>query len=358
MRYEDDRPKTLRGRIRRWFSDSDPGATFIAAAVAALLALAIYLGSGGLRYFDAALIGYATATIFLAFGVSYRYVMWVKSPPARRYLIRGWQTFLSVRNFLRFPTFVPKQLTSNLAFQTFIKERGFARWAAHQAIFWGVVGATLITFPLTFGWIYFRAVDNGDAYAMFVLDLKVMTFDPLSVLGWLAFHGLDITAVLVIGGCSYYLWRRFRNREAMTDQHFAMDLLPLVSLMAISITGLLLTLSASLLSGRYYDFLAILHMATVVLTLVFIPFGKFFHVIQRPASVGVQVYKATMLEDRGVFACRSCGQPVEGAGYVEDLEQTVGELGLRYQGWVETCPRCKRVERGRAYRAAIKEGFR
>jgi hypothetical protein len=39
---------------------------------AALVAFAIYLGSRGLRYFDAALVGYATATVFLAFGVTYR----------------------------------------------------------------------------------------------------------------------------------------------------------------------------------------------------------------------------------------------------------------------------------------------
>lgn len=344
-------------RIRASFTDADPGATGVAAVVAVLLSAAIFFGSNSLRHFDAALVGYATATVFLVFGVTYRYVVWVKSPPARRYLIQGWRAFLSIRHFLRFPTFVPKQLTSNLAFQTFIKERGVARWAAHQAIFWGVVVSFLITFPLTFGWIYFRAIRGGTGYAMFVLGFKVLTFDPLSMLGWLAFHGLDVTAVLVIGGCSYYLWRRFRDREAMTDQHFAMDLLPLVALIAISVTGLLLTLSASLLHGRYYDFLAILHMATVVLTLVFIPFGKFFHVIQRPASVGVQVYKATSLDDRGVFRCRRCDQPLESVAYVEDLEKTVEDLGLRYPGWVETCPRCKRLERGRAYRSGIKEGF-
>ena len=346
------------GRVRRWFADTDPYASVIAAIAALVVTAAIFLGSGGLRHFDAALIGYATATIFLAFGVTYRYAVWVKSPPARRYLIQGWRAFLSLPQFLRFPSLVPRQLVSNLGLQTFIKKRGFARWAAHQSIFWGVVFATLITFPLTFGWIYFRAVDGGISYAMYLLGVRVMTFDPLSWFGWLAFHGLDITAVLVIAGCSYYLWRRFRDREAMNDQHFVMDLLPLVALVAISVTGLLLTLSAALLEGRYYDFLAILHMATVVLTLIFIPFGKFFHVIQRPASIGVQVYKATSLEKRGVFRCRRCESPLEGAAYVEDLARTVRELGLGYPEWIEFCPRCKRIQRGRAYRAAIKEGFR
>lgn len=350
--------KRRRSDVRSWFQDADAGATWVAAVVASLLALAIFLGSGNLKHFDAALVGYAVATIFLAFGVAYRYAVWVKSPPARRYLLRGWGAFLSWRNFLRFPTLVPRQLVSNLALQSFIRERGWARWAAHQSIFWGVVGATLITFPLTFGWIHFRAEDAGAAYAMFVFGIKVFTFDPLSWLGWLAFHGLDVTAVLVIAGCSYYLWRRFRDREAMTDQRFALDLLPLVALIAISVTGLLLTLSSALLKGRYYDFLAILHMGTVVLTLVFIPFGKFFHVIQRPASIGVQVYKATTQEQRGVFNCRRCGSPLEGNAYVEDLQATVVELGLRYGGWVETCPRCKRLGRGEAYRNAVKGGFR
>ena len=67
------------------------GATpsLIAAVAAAVVALTIYAGSRGLRYFDAALVGYATATVFLAFGVTYRYVVWVSSPPARRYLRRG-----------------------------------------------------------------------------------------------------------------------------------------------------------------------------------------------------------------------------------------------------------------------------
>ena len=73
----------------------------------------------------------------------------------------------------------------------------------------------------------------------------------------------------------------------------------MIALVAISVTGLLLTLSSSaLLDGEGYEFLAIIHMATVVLTLVFIPFGKFFHVIQRPASVGVEVYKRTSAAER------------------------------------------------------------
>jgi hypothetical protein len=95
-----------------------------------------------------------------------------------------------------------------------------------------------------------------------------------------------------------------------------------------------------------------------VLTLVFIPFGKFFHVIQRPASVGVEIYKRASLERDGVFPCRRCGQPIEAKAFVDDLKKTMDELELGFSEWAETCPRCKRVQRGQAYLGAVKRGFR
>src|SRR5215213_429047 len=332
----------------------------VAGGVAAVIvALAIYLGSRGLRQFDAALVGYATATVFLAFGVTYRYAVWVSSPPTRRYLRRGWQAFFSWSNFRRLPTAVPLSLLGCLGFQTFLRARGRGRWLAHQLLFWGVVLATLITFPLTFGWLaFFSDSATGPGYTIYVLGFRTVSFDALSFLGWVVFHGLDLAAVLVLAGCGWFLWRRFRHREATTGQRFGYDFFPLIGLVAISVTGLLLTFSSWLLDGRSYDFLAILHMATVVLTLVFIPFGKFFHVIQRPASVGVEVYKQTGMEREGVARCRRCGEPLEAATFVKDLQLTMGELGLRYGPWTETCPRCKRVLRGQAYLATVKKGFK
>ena len=328
-------------------------------AVAVVLAVLIYAGSRGLRFFDAALIGYAAATVFLAFAVTYRYAVWASSPPARRYLIRGWQAFLSWRNFRRMPTAVPRSLITYLGFQTFIGARSRSRWIAHQLIFWGVVLATLITFPLSFGWLAFLSeTAAGPEYRIYVFGIPTVTFDALSLLGWTLLHGLDIAAVLVIAGCGYFLWRRFRRREATTGQRFAYDFVPLVALVAISVTGLLLTFSSWLLEGRGYEFLAVLHMAVVVLTLVYIPFGKFFHVIQRPASVGVELYKTASIERDGMHACRRCGQPLDARAFVADLKTTMGELGLRFADAVETCPRCKRIQRGEAYLNTVKRGFK
>ena len=178
----------------------------VAGAVAALLtAAAIFLGSRNLRYFDAALIGYATATVVLAFGVVYRYTVWVSSPPARRFLLRGWQAFFSWTNFRRLPTAVPRSLVTYLGLQTFISARSRGRWIAHQLLFWGVVLATLITFPLTFGWFaFFSDTAAGPEYTIYLLGFRTVSFDALSLLGWLTFHGLDIAAVLVIAGCGYF----------------------------------------------------------------------------------------------------------------------------------------------------------
>ena len=91
--------------------------------------------------------------------------------------------------------------------------------------------------------------------------------------------------------------------------------------------------------------------------MIFIPFGKFFHVVQRPATVGVNMFKQTSQANRGVVRCVRCGEPLEGAAFLENLQETMDELGLRYRELVETCPRCKRLERGRAYLEHVKRGF-
>ena len=55
-------------------------ASVIGAVTATVLTVTIYAGSNALRNFDAALIGYANATIVLTFCVVYRYVMWIQQP--------------------------------------------------------------------------------------------------------------------------------------------------------------------------------------------------------------------------------------------------------------------------------------
>jgi hypothetical protein len=59
-----------------------------------------------------------------------------------------------------------------------------------------------------------------------VLGFRTVSFDALSFLGWVVFHGLDIAAVLVLAGCGWFLWRRFRHREADHRPALRLRLLP------------------------------------------------------------------------------------------------------------------------------------
>ena len=94
----------------------------------------------------------------------------------------------------------------------------------------------------------------------------------------------------------------------MSVQQFSNDLLPLILLFAISITGLFLTASTHLMHGLHYVFLSQLHAITVIFTLLYLPFGKFFHIFQRPAQLGVDFYKQAGAEGEQA-QCVRCGQP-------------------------------------------------
>ncbi len=78
-------------------------------------------------------------------------------------------------------------------------------------------------------------------------------------------------------------------------------------LFAISITGLALTASTMWLGGAFYGFLSILHAITVIGALLYLPFGKFFHIFQRPAQLGVKLYQDHGRAGRGGASARRCG---------------------------------------------------
>lgn len=85
-------------------SGSDVRASMLwGLTVAGVLIAGIFLGSRGLKDFDPALVSYAGAAVFSAFGVGYRYSMWLRRPPTRLYWIRGWLVFLAPKQLPAHP---------------------------------------------------------------------------------------------------------------------------------------------------------------------------------------------------------------------------------------------------------------
>src|SRR4026207_2464385 len=170
---------------------------------ASLVLAGIYFGSRRLRDFDPALVPYAGASVFSAFGLGYRYSMWLTKPPTRLFWWRGWQLFFAPSRLLRNLAHLAALFATNIVAQRFIEKRSPLRWAAHWCIFWGCILAAAVTFPLSFGWIHFETAGTTlERYDAFVFGVHVFAFNLDSPIAPLVFNVLDISAVLVIVGVS------------------------------------------------------------------------------------------------------------------------------------------------------------
>jgi hypothetical protein len=349
-----------------------PAATFAALTVIVLVVL-IYFGSVQFKHFDSALVGYAVATVVAAAALVYRYTLWIGKPPTWRYFRAGWANFLSWRNFRRYATLIPKAWWTDILAQTFIMRRSFARWVMHMSIFWGVIISLLVTIPLTFGWLHFTLAEPG-TYQMWVFGFAFITFPVETPISWSLFHALDFSAVLLLIGLSIAFWRRVTDAGLLATQRFGFDLLPLLLLFSIAVTGLALTASQIWWEGRFYWFLALTHEVTVVAWFLSLPFGKFFHIVERPASIGVTLYQ-TVNQDLEQHAardgepplakghCRRCGERLPSAQFVSDLKASLYDLGQAYDlgeggGMLQDyCPTCKRILRGQGYYRTLGNRF-
>jgi hypothetical protein len=256
-----------------------------------------------------------------------------------------------------------KRVIGDFALNGFIFRRNPGRGLAHFLIMWGCILAFAITFPLVFGWVHFETVPGDfETYRTYVFGFATQSFEIHSLIGFMIFHGLVWSSFMVIAGVMLAMRRRMRDHGAAAVQRFGEDFLPLILLFAISITGLMLTASYTWMRGYGYDFLALLHAVTVIFTLLYMPFGKFFHIFQRPAQLGVSFYKDVAAKE-GMAKCARCSSEFAPLLQVEDLIAVERELGYTYETgrsdvdhYQRICPACRRtmmaISQGRLWRTA------
>ncbi|MBS1794243.1 MAG: MFS transporter [Acidobacteria bacterium] len=326
--------------------------TVYGLAASAVLTLLVVVGSRSLLHYDSALFGYTVASVAAFGAIVFRYAIWLQRPATRAYWRRGWQLFLDRgRIGGNFGT-AAKTIATNLLEQRFIFKRSRSRWLMHLLIMWGCIFSAAITFPLVFGWIHFE-LEGARGYRAYLFGFPLQTMDGRGLLAWLTFHALDFTALMVIAGCALAIHRRLYDRGAIALQQFLLDFVPHLLLIAISVSGLMLTASSLWFEGYMYSFISLSHQALVIMTLFFLPFGKLFHIVQRPASIGVELYQQRARE-LPQAKCRRCGVEFASEMWLGDLKEVVDKLGFDYtmaggEKLQDYCPRCKRILRGLAY---------
>lgn len=350
--------------IGYFWSDLHKPSLLYATIGTALLGLSIIIGSRNLQNFDAMLIGYCLASLFAFFGLVYRYSVWISKPPTWKYWVRGWQMFFSPsmwRN-LRAPRVLSVAVLRKLIIQDFVWRRGWDRWVGHMLIAVGCAIAFAITFPLVFGWVHFEMapgiVDGDHKYIVSVFGFHASELPHEGIFSWFVFHGLVVASFLVIPGVMLAMYRRMRNPGAVAVQRFARDFLPLILIFAMAFTGLLLWVSYEWLEGYFFVALAQLHAWTVIAFLLSLPFGKLFHIFQRPATIGISFYRAVNA-DREPAVCPVTKEPFAPKMQTDDLKEVLGEMEFDYSGrdesepaWNEISPRGRRMLIARAHSKA------
>lgn len=206
---------------------------------------------------------------------------------------------------------------------------------------WGCLLAFAITFPLSWGWVQFGIAADGFRYQVEFMGMPQFSFDPYGPIGFLFFNGLNISAVLVLTGVAVAMHRRVFQQGVQAVQSLENDLIPLILLFSVSITGLMITASYRLMGGANFGFISLLHAFTVIILLLWMPFGKLFHVIQRPAQLGVAYYKEEG-EVGPKAVCARSGEEYQSRLHHDDLVEVMREVGLDFGDHQNLSPQEKR----------------
>ncbi|MEH7346431.1 hypothetical protein V7122_21535 [Bacillus sp. JJ1532] len=311
------------------------------------LVILSFIGTRMFTHVDLNLYGYMVGTIVFIGGFFYRFIAWGERPPTKIFIKKGIK--------LLFRKSTPKTSVEHLATYNFIWNRGIYRWTQHVLIGWGCILSCLVTFPLVFGWMYFTMDDNG-YYNIIAMGMNVMTVPADGIIANLSYNALNITAVMVIAGVCMALYRRLKNMQARAEQKFLYDFLPLYMLLLVSITGLALTFMNIFLHGSGQPAMSLIHQWSVIITLIYLPFGKLAHIPFRPMSVLARNYREHYAEQE-MKKCKICGEGFVSEEQSKDVVEVLGVNHIEFMTkeghhLAEMCLPCRRK-----YRIAQFSGF-
>ncbi|MBP1934590.1 hypothetical protein [Ammoniphilus resinae] len=304
------------------------------------LAILVYFGTRAFTHIDLNLYGYMVGTIVFLGGFFYRFISWGERPPTKIILKKG------IR--LLFLGTTPKTAVEHLATYRFIWNRGVFRWTQHLLIGWGCVLACMVTFPLVFSWMYFTMEENG-FYTVVFFGMDLVKIPAEGWMAFLSYNALNISAVMVISGVSLALYRRIKNMQARAEQTFLYDFLPLYLLLFVSITGLLLTFSNMVLHGVGQPVISLIHQFSVIVTLIYLPFGKLAHIPFRPMSVFAKNYRQHYGAEE-MKKCKVCGTGFVSVEQSNDVIDVLSQNQMQFQmkegfNLAELCLPCRRKYR-------------
>jgi uncharacterized membrane protein len=199
-------------------------------------------------------------------------------------------------------------------------------------------------------------MDDNGYYTVVGLGMNLMKVKADGIIAFFFYNALNITAVMVIVGVSMALYRRLKNMQARAEQNFMYDFLPLYLLLFICITGLLLTFMNIVMHGAGQPIMSLIHQFSVIVTLIYLPFGKLAHIPFRPMSVLARNYRQHYAE-QSMKECKVCGDHFVSVEQSSDVIHVLGMNDIDFkmkEGFhlAELCLPCRRK-----YRIAQFSGF-
>jgi nitrate reductase gamma subunit len=298
----------------------------------------------GFLYIDLAVLGYQVASMLFVVGCLYRFVAWLRYPPNRTLWgrsvhalqQRGWKPNLST---------LIRSVITRLLLQTFIVRRSWLRWFTHFAIFWGCVIVSAVCFALAWGWMSFSLV-GGQTYSARMFNIPLITFQVDSLIAFLSFNAINLGALLLLLGLILAFWQRFRMQPEEKTERLKDQLSSLYLLLAVTVSGLLLTVSYKFFNGVGHRQLVVLHEVIVILGLLWVPFSKLFHFEVSPATVALDVAEGPGFVEPS--RCSRCGKTLSAVWTPKDLQRVLASAGVQVAGDVadpevlSLCPSCRR----------------